>query len=228
MENRKTSLLKKNKKGKELKFEKFPGDKKNLSIVLLKKLEKHQRVLYIIFIVLLILTLTIGSCLLNEYYANIQAKDYVLVNKSKKVFIKITPSDRKSFFKKIGFSSYLNEVVKKDGKNQMTSYAYKNKYEEDNNYDSIRVYYDDSNYVNSISLELFYKKNEFDIDKVYKDCNNIMNNFTNVNINKEKLIAVQNMLGTIDEAVENGIKISYKTKLIENKTYYLVSITVEK
>lgn len=226
MNDNKTSFIKKeNKKKGNIKFEEFPGEKRNNE----KNIEKtkNKNVFFYIIIVLVIIILSILSSYLNEHLLNRSKDGYKVINNFKGVFATIDEEDRKDLFIKIGFDKALTEIVKKDDYNYMTSYAYKKKYNNIDELEYIRTYYDDYNRISFIDLGLIYNKESLVSAEVVKDVNNVLNNFINLKIDEFMINdSINNKEEKTYEYVD-GINIMYEVKRINESSFYLLNMQIE-
>ena len=226
MNENKTSFTKKeNKKKGIIKFEEFPGDKRNNE----KNIEKtkNKNVFLYIVIVLVIVILSILSSYLNEYILNKSKDSYKVINSFNGIFATIYEEDRNDLFIEIGFDDVSDGVVKKDGYNYITSYAYKKKYDDIGDYEYIRVYYDNYNKISFIDLGLIYNRESLISSEVIKDVNNVLSNFINLKIDE---FMIKDSINNKEEKTYefiDGINIMYEVKKINQDNYYLLNITIE-
>ena len=223
--NDKTSLNENKNVGK-IKFEEFPGDNKTKIVSKENKKEKpikQKKELYTFLIIsALVILLSFLSSFLNIRMLNGNFGDYKLYNKFNGKYAKISSSNKDNLFKKIGFKEYSNEVMKKDGISYNASYAYNVINEEKDIKDYIIVYYDNKNNVKYVEVNLNFNDDEFYLDNVYKDSNNLINNFIKTDLNKDRIIDAS-------ESLNNEFKQDNITYLVKNEkilSNYSVNIKV--
>lgn len=223
--NDKTSLNENKNVGK-IKFEEFPGDNKTKIVSKENKKEKpikQKKELYTFLIIsALVIVLSFLASFLNIRMLNGDFGDYKLYNKFNGKYAKISLSNKNNLFKKIGFKEYSNEVMKKDGISYNASYAYNVINEEKDIKDYIIVYYDNKNNVKYVEVNLNFNDDEFYLDNVYKDSNNLINNFIKTDLNKDRIIDAS-------ESLNNEFKQDSITYLVKNEkilSNYSVNIKV--
>lgn len=223
--NDKTSLNENKNVGK-IKFEEFPGDNKTKIVSKENKKEKpikQKKELYTFLIIsALVIVLSFLASFLNIRMLNGDFGDYKLYNKFNGKYAKISSSNKNNLFKKIGFKEYSNEVMKKDGISYNASYAYNVINEEKDIKDYIIVYYDNKNNVKYVEVNLNFNDDEFYLDNVYKDSNNLINNFIKTDLNKDRIIDAS-------ESLNNEFKQDSITYLVKNEkilSNYSVNIKV--
>lgn len=223
--NDKTSLNENKNVGK-IKFEEFPGDNKTKIVSKENKKEKpikQKKELYTFLIIsALVIVLSFLASFLNIRMLNGDFGDYKLYNKFNGKYAKISLSNKNNLFKKIGFKEYSNEVMKKDGISYNASYAYNVINEEKDIKDYIIVYYDNKNNVKYVEVNLNFNDDEFYLDNVYKDSNNLINNFIKTDLNKDRIIDAS-------ESLNNEFKQDNITYLVKNEkilSNYSVNIKV--
>ena len=223
--NDKTSLNENKNVGK-IKFEEFPGDNKTKIVSKENKKEKpikQKKELYTFLIIsALVIVLSFLASFLNIRMLNGDFGDYKLYNKFNGKYAKISSSNKNNLFKKIGFKEYSNEVMKKDGISYNASYAYNVINEEKDIKDYIIVYYDNKNNVKYVEVNLNFNDDEFYLDNVYKDSNNLINNFIKTDLNKDRIIDAS-------ESLNNEFKQDNITYLVKNEkilSNYSVNIKV--
>ena len=223
--NDKTSLNENKNVGK-IKFEEFPGDNKTKIVRKENKKEKpikQRKELYTFLIIsALVILLSFLASFLNIRMLNGDFGDYKLYNKFNGKYAKISLSNKNNLFKKIGFKEYSNEVMKKDGISYNASYAYNVINEEKDIKDYIIVYYDNKNNVKYVEVNLNFNDDEFYLDNVYKDSNNLINNFIKTDLNKDRIIDAS-------ERLNNEFKQDNITYLVKNEkilSNYSVNIKV--
>ncbi len=167
-----------------IKFEEFPGNKKN------GELFKNKYFKYLVIIIFFILL--IGSGFFNYWLLNKSEEgNYKKINDFKENYATIYIEERKDLFQKMGFSNITNDKGIKDGKEYDMTYGDYKKYNGFNMLDSINVYFD-NNEVDYINLNLIYKLNEFKTYKVLKESNSILKNFIEVNLNDNVMTELKN------------------------------------
>lgn len=223
--NDKTSLNENKNVGK-IKFEEFPGDNKTKIVSKENKKEKpikQKKELYTFLIIsALVILLSFLASFLNIRMLNGDFGDYKLYNKFNGKYAKISSRNKNNLFKKIGFKEYSNEVMKKDGISYNASYAYNVINEEKDIKDYIIVYYDNKNNVKYVEVKLNFNDDEFYLDNVYKDSNNLINNFIKIDLNKDRIIDAS-------ESLNNEFKQDNITYLVKNEkilSNYSVNIKV--
>ena len=223
--NDKTSLNENKNVGK-IKFEEFPGDNKTKIVSKENKKEKHtkqKKELYTFLIIsALVIVLSFLASFLNIRMLNGDFGDYKLYNKFNGKYAKISSSNKNNLFKKIGFKKHTIEVMKKDGISYNASYAYNVINEEKDIKDYIIVYYDNKNNVKYVEVNLNFNDDEFYLDNVYKDSNNLINNFIKTDLNKDRIIDAS-------ESLNNEFKQDNITYLVKNEkilSNYSVNIKV--
>ena len=111
MKDIKTSYSEKKDKSRgKIVFEQFPGDvkKKNIQI----SLKKSKKILGLIFLVIILLVLFVGSSFLNKKLLDEKDnKNYKLVNKFEEKYANIKPDKRSVLFKNVGFKSNLPTII---------------------------------------------------------------------------------------------------------------------
>lgn len=223
--NDKTSLNENKNVGK-IKFEEFPGDNKTKIVSKENKKEKpikQKKELYTFLIIsALVIVLSFLASFLNIRMLNGDFGDYKLYNKFNGKYAKISSSNKNNLFKKIGFKKHTIEVMKKDGISYNASYAYNVINEEKDIKDYIIVYYDNKNNVKYVEVNLNFNDDEFYLDNVYKDSNNLINNFIKTDLNKDRIIDAS-------ESLNNEFKQDSITYLVKNEkilSNYSVNIKV--
>ena len=223
--NDKTSLNENKNVGK-IKFEEFPGDNKTKIVSKENKKEKpikQRKELYTFLIIsALVIVLSFLASFLNIRMLNGDFGDYKLYNKFNGKYAKISSSNKNNLFKKIGFKKHTIEVMKKDGISYNASYAYNVINEEKDIKDYIIVYYDNKNNVKYVEVNLNFNDDEFYLDNVYNDSNNLIINFIKTDLNKDRIIDAS-------ESLNNEFKQDSITYLVKNEkilSNYSVNIKV--
>lgn len=223
--NDKTSLNENKNVGK-IKFEEFPNNNKIKIVSKENKKEKptkQKKELYTFLIIsALVILLSFLASFLNIRMLNGNFGDYKLYNKFNGKYAKISSSNKDKLFKKIGFKKHTIEVMKKDGISYNASYAYNVINEEKDIKDYIIVYYDNKNNVKYVEVNLNFNDDEFYLDNVYKDSNNLINNFIKTDLNKDRIIDAS-------ESLNNEFKQDNITYLVKNEkilSNYSVNIKV--
>lgn len=221
-----TSYIK-NKEDLKIVFEKFPGDtqKEDKTIEKNKKKNKKKNSIFKILIIIVLISLFIGSSILNKIVlSEIESKSYKVVNKFKGNYANIKKEDRTKLFKEIGFDVSKEKIEIKDDTSYITTYAFRKLSIDNDLADSISVYYDINNNVTYIVLTLIYEKDEFGIFEVAADCNAIIKNF--VDINTSRNMINQAMENNYYYSKDKDTKITSFYSLTDNNGYYVLSLVV--
>lgn len=226
-------------KNKRVIFEDFPeylkesNNSLNTNIGEEKSL-KLKKLIFNTIICVSVLILLLTSTVVNENDLENNARDnYIIANDlNGKNYAVIKPDARKELYKKIGFSVSKDRIENRKNKNYVTTYAYYKYYDDITQADSITVYYNDNYSVNYISLNLVYKKEDFNDKDSVIDANNILKNFVNMTVDKSYIDQIINNESYHVKDTKIKAEINYlliDTPVLEDKiSYYVFHIDIER
>lgn len=224
MKDIKTSYSEKKDKSRgKIVFEQFPGDvkKKNIQI----SLKKSKKILGLIFLVIILLVLFVGSSFLNKKL--LDEKDntnYKLVNKFEEKYANIKPDKRSVLFKNVGFDVSKEEIRSLNDKNYIASYAYRTQAK--NVIDNISVYYDEDYNVYYLTANISYKVSDLNSANVSNNINSLINNFVKVNIDLKAVSKLLEEKFYYEKTSYYSLSMTCNSTL--NEDYNMITIIVQK
>lgn len=142
---------------------------------------KMLEIIISVIILLVFLLLCFLGTKLNIKILNNTNSIYNITNEFSGKFSNDQYDERKDIIKNIGFENYHYELSVINKETYAISTGSHKKYDDDTS-DILIVYYDMNNNVNSVTINLIYKKDDFNKNIVSLDANTIISNFINTNI----------------------------------------------